>query len=265
MVSLISMGSGNTTVLYETLKSVGGICDEIIYGDLLLWQKDREQIEEYEKEFNMKIIPCKWNYLYKNGFSSLLNELAKYASNPYVLYLNTSEIIEQDFGVLETIKNNPECNAFYFTHLTDGHRWYRLYKKYELQWSGILHEQLKGEYIPYHKSIFQMADLAKDMMDLSKAKILDSLKEIVYFRQYMNIVDKPELLGETDQGWVEFSKSNYDSFKERLEQRKEQVQAVESGYLHGFLRAAMHDIENQTFKSSIAIEYQNDNAFLGKK
>lgn len=265
MISLLSMGSGNTSVLYETIKSVKGICDEIIYGDLLLWEKDREQVQEYAKEFNIRIMPFEWNFLYKNGFSKLLNELAKHASNEYVMYLNTSEIVEIDYGILDAIKNNPGCNSFYFTHPQENHRWFRVYKKSELQWSGILHEQLKGEYIPYHKSVFQMADLPKDMVDIEKAKILDSLKEIVYFRQYMNIVDKPELLGETDQGWVEFSKSNYNSFKERLDQRKNQVEAVEGGDLYAFLRAARYDINFQTFKSSIAIEYQNDNTFLGKK
>jgi hypothetical protein len=263
--TLIVMGSGNVSVLYQTLKSVEGICDEIVYGDLLLWEEDRIQINEYAKEFNMTIIPFPWNHLYEYGFSSLLNILASHATNPYILYLNTSEIIEKDFGVVEAIKNNPDCNAFYFTHLSDMHRWFRLYKKDEMQWSGIIHEQLKGEYIPYHKSVFQMADLPKDMMSIEKAKILDSLKEIVYFRQYMNLIDKPEALGETDHGWVRFSKENYDSFKERLGQRKDQVAAVEAGDLDAFLNAAKYDIENQTFKSSIAVEYQNDNRFLGKK
>lgn len=265
MISLITMGSGNTSILYQTLKSVEGICDEIIYGDLLLWEQDREKLLEYTAEFNMTIIPLPWNHLYKHGFSQVLNILSDHATNPYVLYLNTSEIIEKDFGVVEAIKNNPECNAFYFTHLTDMHRWYRLYKRDEMQWSGILHEQLKGDYVPYHKSVFQMADLPKDMMDIERAKILDSLKEITYFRQYMNIVDYPEILGETDQGWVRFCKENYDSFKERLSQRSEQVRAVEIGDLDAFLLAAKYDIKNQTFKSSLAIEYQSDNQFLGKK
>lgn len=265
MISLLIMGAGNVKVLRATIESISGICNEIIYGDMLLWDNDREILESYKDEFNIKIVQFKWNYLYKNGFSSLLNELSNHATNPYVLYLNTSEIIENDFGVVDAIKNNPECNAFYFTHFSDTHRWYRLYKKDEMQWSGILHEQLKGEYIPYHKSVFQMADLPKDMEDMEKAKILDSLKEITYFRQYMNIVDKPELLGETDQGWVAFSKSNYDSFKERLLQRLEQVRSVEIGDLDAFLQSAKYDIKNKTFKSSIAIEYQNDPAFLGKK
>jgi hypothetical protein len=264
-ISLLTMGSGNTKILRETLRSVSGICNQIVYGDMLLWDYEKGIINSYANEFNLKIVPFNWNYLYQNGFSSLLNKLAEQSDNEYVMYLNTSEVIDIDFGILDAIKNNPECNAFYFTHFTDTHRWFRTYKKSELQWSGILHEQLKGEYIPYHKSIFQMKDLPKDMEDITKAKILDSLKEIVYFKQYMNIIDNPECLGETDPGWVRFSKENYNSFKERLDQRKEQVAAVEAGDLEWFLKTANHDIENQTFKSSIAIEYQNDPAFLDKK
>lgn len=264
-ISLITMGAGNINALYHTIKSVQGICDEVVYGDLLLWDIDRDVVNGYAKEFNLKVVPFNFNYLYHNGFSSLLNELAEQATNEYVMYLNTSEVVEIDYGILNIIKDNPECNSFYFTHPDENHRWFRTYKKSELQWSGILHEQLKGEYIPYHKSIFQMKDLPKDMMDIEKAKILDSLKEIVYFRQYMNIIDKPELLGETDAGWVSFSKSNYDSFKERLDQRKAQVEAVASGDLYSFLRAARYDINFQTFKSTIAIEYQNDPCYLDKK
>lgn len=264
-VSLLTMGSGNVKVLLDTFKSVAGICDEIIYGDLLLWDIDREIVKGYAKEFNLKIIPFSFNYLYAKGFSSLLNELASHSTNEYVMYLNTSEVVEKDFGILDAINKNPECNVFYFTHPIDPHRWFRTYKKSEFQWSGILHEQLHGEYKPFHKSIFQMKDLPKDMDDIKKAKVLDSLKEIVYFRQYMNIVDKPELLGETDPGWVKFAKDNYDSFNERLQKRRHQEGALMFGTVGEFLDAAEYDINNNVFKSSIAIEYQNDPAFLDKK
>lgn len=264
-ISLITMGAGNVNALYHTIKSVQGICDEVVYGDMLLWDSNREVVKGYAKEFNLKIVPFDFSYLYHKGFSSLLNELAANATNEYVMYLNTSEVVEIDYGIIDAIKNNPECNAFYFTHFSDPHRWFRTYKKSELQWSGILHEQLKGEYIPYHKSIFQMKDLPKDMDDIKKAKILDSLKEIVYFRQYMNIIDRPETLGETDPGWIRFAKENYDSFRERLLKRRDQEVALIFGDLNRFLEAAEYDIENNVFKSSIAIEYQNDPAFLDKK
>lgn len=264
-ISLLCMGNGNIKVLRETFRSVTGICDEIVYGDLLLWESDREIVKSYAKEFNLKIVPFNFSYLYHKGFSSLLNELAVHATNEYVMYLNTSEVIEVDYGILDAIKNNPECNAFYFTHPQENHRWFRTYKKSELQWSGILHEQLAGEYTPYHKSIFRMKDLPKDMDDIKKAKILDSLKEIVYFRQYMNIIDHPDRLGETDSGWVKFAKDNYDSFRNRLAKRRDQEGALMFGDLDKFLDAAEYDIENNVFKSSIAIEYQNDPAYLDKK
>jgi hypothetical protein len=252
-------------VLRKTLESVSGTCNEIIYGDMLLWNDDREIVESYKKDFNLKIVPFGFNYLYHRGFSDCLNNMALYASNDMVLYLNTSEIIEENYGIRKIINDNSDCNSFFFIHKTDPHRWFRLYNKNQLRWSGIIHEQLMGDYIPYHKPVFMMADLPKDMEDINKAKILDSLKEIVYFRQYMNIIDKPELLGETDPGWVNFSRDNYQSFKDRLNQRFHQVTAVETGDLNGFLNAAKYDIKNQTFKSSIAIEYQNDPAYLDKK
>jgi len=49
MISLLTMGAGNVIVLEETIKSALTVCDEIIYGDLLLFQEDREILGLYEK------------------------------------------------------------------------------------------------------------------------------------------------------------------------------------------------------------------------
>jgi hypothetical protein len=267
-ITLLTMGAGNVIVLEETLKSFvrSGICNEVIYGDLLLFAEDREILNTYVEPYNVKIVPFQFNYIFKNGFASLLNELADKATNDLVIYMNTSEIISVDKGIVEAIENNPDCNTFYFDHATDPHRWYRCYNRHELKWSGMIHEEVIGEHKPYHKPIFTMADLEKDMGSSFKAKVFNDAKEIVYFQQYKNLIDYPERQGGTNSGWLEFAKSNYDSMTERLEKKGKRYQAFINGNLYNYLEQVYGDkeFEKERFESGNMIEFQGDPKFLGK-
>lgn len=263
-ITLICMGAGNVKVLKETFKSASTVCDEIVYGDMLLFPEDREILHSYACEFNLKVVRLQFDYIFRNGFASLLNILAGVAKNNHVLYLNTSEVIEEDYGILDTVTKQTHCNAFFFVHKTDPHRWYRLYDKRDLQWSGKIHEQLAGEYYPYHKPVFMMKDLPKDMDDPFKAAVFDTVKEIVYFKNYMEIVDNPETLGETDPSWIKFATDCYASFKERLLAKGDAHTAFLDGDLQRLMNYVRHDpgFNRQKFESSVAIEYQNDKKFL---
>lgn len=263
-ISLLTMGAGNVIVLEETLKSFSTVCDEIIYGDLLLFPEDREIVHMYAKKYNLKIIGFEFDYIFKHGFASVLNALAHHAKNNMCLYANTSEVIEKDFGITEKVEGNPDCNMFYFTHATDPHRWFRCYDKRYLRWSGLIHESVVGDERPYHKSIFEMADMEKDMGNPFKAKILDITKEIVYFTQYNKIVDHPELLGGTDPGWVHFATANYESMAYRLRQKGRLYEAFKNGDMNEFLSIVYsnEDLQKQTFESNAGIEYQNDKKYL---
>jgi hypothetical protein len=263
-ITLITMGAGNVIVLKETLESFKHVCDEIIYGDLLLFAEDREIVRTYQEEYNLKFVKLPFNYIFKNGFSATLNELAFHATNDLVIYMNTSEVIEKDNGILQSV--SPEYNCYYFDHATDPHRWYRMYNRHELKWSGVIHEQLVGEHRPYYKPIFRMADLEKDMHDKFKARVLNATKELVYFQQYVNIVDNPELLGETNEGWLNFARADYDSFQERLHKNPALYQGMVEGDMHKYLSGVYgnKEFDETIFESSEKIEYQGDPKFLGK-
>lgn len=258
------MGAGNVKVLRKTLESFKGVVDEVVYGDMTLFSEDHETVWSYAEEFNMKIVNMPFNELFNAGFSSVLNKLIDAASNDLCLYMNTSEIIDIDYGINKIIDENPDCNAFFFTHASDPHRWFRCADRRELRWSGMIHESMEGEYRPYHKPIFQMADLPKDMDDPFKAKVFDTCKEIVYFKNYMSIIDNPETLGGTDPGWIKFATENYDSFKERLEKKGDAYLAYQTGdfglLMNHFARSP--EFMNQKFESNIGIEYQEDKKFL---
>lgn len=268
-ISGVTMLAGNVIVLEETLKSLCKICDEIVIGDMIVFPEDRMILYSYAKKYNAKIIELPFDYIFKNGFASVLNCLAKETSNNTVIYLNTSEIIEIDNGILATV--NDAYNCYYFDHATDPHRWYRFYDKRELQWSGRIHEALESlpgcDFRPYHKPVFRMADLEKDMYSPFKAAVFNSLKEISYFSNYMSIVDNPSEMGATDPGWIKFATENYDSMKERLQAKGSLYKAfVDSDYYA--LMKAIHEtpeFEKQRFESNIGIEYQGSPMFLGKK
>lgn len=262
----ISMLAGNVIVLEETLKSFATICDEIIIGDMIVFPEDRVILQMYADKYPIKIVKLPFDYIFKNGFASVLNVLSKEASNNTVLYLNTSEIIEIDNGILDIVSDVYNC--YYFDHATDPHRWFRFYDKRELQWSGRIHEALgalpTNDFRPYHKPIFRMADLEKDMFSPFKAATFNSLKEIIYFTNYMSIIDIPEQLGATDPGWIKFATENYGSMKERLEAKGPLYKAfIESDY-YGLMKAIYEtpEFEKQRFESNIGIEYQGDKKYL---
>lgn len=264
-ITLITMGAGNVKVLGKTLESFSNIFDEVVYGDMLLFDGDRDILNGYAQKYNMGVLKLPFNYIFKHGFSDTLNILASIATNDIVLYMNTSEVIDEDYGIVEIIKNNPNCNSFYFTHRTDPHRWFRMYNRKELEWSGVIHEQLKGDYKPYHKPAFMMADLEKDMDDPFKADVFNSVKEIVYFRNYNRIVDYPRKLGETDPGWIKFATDNYDNMKMRMQSNAQLYEAFCTGSDLMLTQAIKNFIPTGKFESSNLIEFQGSPMFLGKK
>lgn len=231
-ITLVTMGQGNVKALKKTLESFKHICNEVVYGDLLIFPEDRAIVESYQKEYNLRIMPLPFNYIFQMGFSSVLNYLAANAKNDFVMYMNTSETIDEDYGIIDIINKNRDCNAFYFSHRVEKHRWFRCFNRHELQWSGVIHEEviaIKGDARPYHKPIFMMKDEEKDMSNEFKAAVFNSIKECCYFFNYMKLVDYPALRGATNEGWVAFAKEQYKSMQERLEAKGKQYEAFKTG------------------------------------
>lgn len=270
-ITLITMGQGNPIALKRTLESFKGIVSEVVFGDVCIFEDDRKLIKTYCKEFNMRMIPLPFDYIYKFGFSSILNLLIKWANNNYVIYMNVGEIIDVGAeNILNTLNNNLSCNAFYFDHSVETHRWFRMFDKRDIEWSGIIHEEpveISGHNMrPYHRPIFTMADTDKDMIDPFKAAVANTTKEICYFNQYLKLVDDTENSGATNHGWIEFARDNYESMKFRLDKKGESYKAFVEGDFDMFL----HDIynnaefEQERFSSNHMIEFQGDPKYLGK-
>lgn len=261
MISLITPTQGNPLALKRTVDSVKYICDEIVVGDVILFEDDRKLIESY----GVRLIDLPFNFIALNGFSSMLNWLADHSKNDVVLYLNVGEIIEKGENILSNITD--EYNAWYIDHATERHRWWRCYNKHEMRWGGLIHEEIMGEWRPFHKPIFTFADTEKDMVDSFKSKIMNDIKESTYWTLLCRIVDDPSELGATNEGWLNFAKSQYDSMLERLKKKGRRYEAFIDGDLNTYLNEAINSEEfaEERFTSNTAIEFQGSPMYLGKK
>ena len=228
------MAAGNSIVLKKTLESFKGVVDEVIFGDLIIFPEDRELMQSYKEEYNINIQRLPFNYIFQVGFANVLNYLIANAKNDMCLYTNTGEYIQEDYGINEIINSNPECNSFYFKHAVETHRWFRCFDRREVQWSGMLHEEPRGNERPYHKPIYCMGDLEKDMNNPFKAAVLNSVKEMVYWNQLIEIVDNPKLKEATNDHWINFAKQEYNSMKDRLEKKGKQYEAMKTGNFEMF-------------------------------
>lgn len=254
---------GNPIALKRTLESTKGVVDEIIIGSVCLFSEDIELIKSCSIEYNIKIVELSFNYIFVNGFSSVLNLLASHATNRIVLYLNVGEVISKDNGIIEHT-DNEEYNSYYINHPIELHRWWRSFSPKDLQWSGLLHEELIGEYRPYYKPILTFEDTEKDNNDPLKSKCYDDVKELCYFNQLCRIVEDNSLLGATSGGWLQFASDQYESMQERLKAKGARWEAFKTGNLEMYMEDVRTnpEFEKQRFESTTLIEYQNSTRFL---
>lgn len=262
-LTLIFPAQGNPIAMKRTIESAKEVADEIIVGSVCLFLDDLELIKSYSKEYNLKVIELPFNYIYANGFSSILNLLASHATNRIVCYLNVGEVISKDHGILEQI-NNEEYNSFYINHPVELHRWWRLFSPKDLQWSGLLHEELIGEYKPYHRPILTFEDTEKDNDNKLKSIVYDDVKCLCYWNQLCRIVENNSLLGATSGGWLQFASEQYESMQERLKAKGKRWEAFQTGDLEMYMEDVRTnpEFEKQRFESSLLIEYQNGKRYL---
>lgn len=265
-ITLITPAHANPIALKRTIDSARSICDEIIVADLCMFKEDRIEMGKYCNMYNLKLTNLPFNFLYKYGFSEVLNILSLQAKNDIILYLNVGEIVDVLWH--DAFSNvTGEYSAWYIDHATEKHRWWRCYDRRYLKWSGRIHEELVGEYKPYHKPIFTFADTDKDMVNPFKAWVANDVKEMVYWRQLMCIVDHPSEIGATNMGWLQFATSQYEGMKERMKAKGDRVRAFDIGDLDMYfndLRNNPHLIDFP-FESTEFIEFQGDPKFLNKK
>ncbi len=240
MITLVTMAQGNPLALKRTLDSFAPYVDEVVFGDMLIFNQDRAIIENY----GMKMIPMEFNFIYKNGFAATLNHLAGFAKNDWVLYMNVGEVVSGG----DVLIMNANANCYCFDHATDKHKWFRLYNRHELKWSGIIHEELVGKRRPQEEPMFRMADTDKDASPF-QAKVYNDIKELVYFNQYLRLIREPGCSPQTNQGWVEYAKRDFNYIKERQDSKGLRLKAFETGDISLYL--------NEIYQPNFVAEFEN--------
>lgn len=259
MITLLTMSQGNPIALKRTLDSFKPHVSEVIFGDLLIFEEDRELIKSYCDEYNMKIVAMPFNTIFQAGFARVLNLLASQATNDHCLYMNVSEII--DPNAEQAIHLDPTVDAHYLVHATETHHWYRLYNRKKVEWRGMIHEEVHpiNQFATYaQEPSFQFADTEKDMDNSFKAKVYNDTKELVYWNQYIKLVEQPHMIDVTNEGWVNHAKNDYESFKSRLEVKGKRYEAFKQGDLGMYLRDVYSnpEFEKERFESSKLINFQ---------
>lgn len=259
------MGQANPKALKKTIESFKDVVDEIVFGDLLIFDQDREVISHYTQEYNFRMVKLPFNYIFQNGFAATLNQLAEHAHNDWILYMNVSEVMDGDHPIKAQMSDDYNCYSF--DHSVDPHRWFRLYNKKELRWGGLIHEEVVGDAMACPFNVFRMADTPKDDDDPFKAKVANDVKELVYFEMYRKLVEKPELRANTHRGWIDHATTDYESFKERLVKKGKRYQAFQEGNLMMYLEDIYTnpDFEDERFQSTALVNFQGDRMLLGKK
>lgn len=261
-ITLITMGQANPIALKRTIESFKGIVDEIIFGDLLIFEDDRKLIETYCFYSNFNIVVLPFNYIFQNGFAATLNKLASHATNDWILYMNVSEVMDGEHPIKEQMSKDYNCYSF--DHAVDPHRWFRLYNRNELQWGGLIHEEVVGNVRPCPFHVFRMMDTEKDIDDPFKAKVSNDVKELCYFAQYLRLVDHPDLRANTHQGWIDYASQSYESLKERMLKKGKRFGAFVMGDLGAYLEDIRTNPEfaEERFQSSDLINFQGDRKLL---
>ena len=244
MITLITLTQGNPIALKRTVDNVtdrfGGLVNEVVIGDMCIFEDDR-------KEINVgKLVQLPFNYLFVNGFGKTLNTLAGYATNDIVLYMNVGEVVDS------VVNFKSGYNCWMFDHAQETHKWIRMYNRHQLRWSGRIHEEVVGNRNVCPDILFTMADTEKDP-DPFKSQVYNDIKELVYFNQYITLIDQPQEIGATNQGWVAYAKRDYDYIRKRMKDKGARLQAMIEGDLQKYLA---HCTEFQPQSNSDLIHFQ---------
>lgn len=261
-ITLVTMGQGNPVALKRTIESFKGIVDEIVFGDLLIFDSDRELIDTYCFYSNFHVVRLPFNYIFLNGFSETLNKLAGHAHNDWILYMNVSEVMDGDHPIKAQMSEDYNCYSF--DHAVETHRWFRLYNKKELKWGGLIHEEVTGDLKPCPFNLFRMRDTEKDLDDPFKAKVANDVKELCYWAQFQKLVEHPELRANTHLGWLQHAEEAYDSHMQRMAAKGKRWQAFKEGNLTMYLEDIYTnpEFEKERFESNQLLNFQGDRKLL---
>lgn len=233
MISLVipSFG-GNVENIKRTIKSCEGICDETIIISTAFYLDDIGAFHQLTD----KVVELDWNFTFKHGFGSMMNQGTSISKNDWLVLLGVAETLAEPLcDIHKTLQGAQACNVFRCNHINDIHTWGRVWRRGGgTAWSGIIHEEISGGVNA--GLMFRMQDTEKTPCeDHIRNEANRFIKTLSYNSLYRDLLRTPELLGATDQGWLKFVQGAEESILAFCEDHKEMLDACHKGNLPKFL------------------------------
>ncbi len=234
-VSLIIPSCGSHPEnIQRTINSCSHICDDTVIVSTAFFIEDQSLF----RDIATKVVQLDWNYVFKQGFGSMMNQGTPHTRHDWCLLLGVAETWAEDFRdtphLLESAPNNM---VFRCSHHNDPNTWKRLWNRTGgPEWSGLIHEEIRGGIDGGVTFRFQDTDKTPKT-DPTKQEILRWIKVLTYHEQYWRLLNDSSLLFGTDPGWLAFVNGSRESIISFRENHQDLIQPCLSGDLVAFLKA----------------------------
>lgn len=231
MISLIIPAFSAGDDLRRTVDSVKGTCDDVVIVSTAMFPRDEDEMNAIAS----RVIHLPWNYCYLRGFGDLYNQGSDAAKNDWLMLLGVAETFAEAYVDLkaELPKLEPS-NVLRCNHVNDVHTWKRIWnRRGGTHWSGIIHEEIVGG----HDAglAFRMADTDKADRDPFEVEVLRHVKGTLYNSLYNQLLQKPELLGGTNPGWLNFVRGAKESIEDYCIKNGDLIFCACTGDKRGFM------------------------------
>lgn len=221
MISLvIPCCGGSPENLIRTIESTRGWTTETLIINTSLFEEDSKWMNELGK-----VIELPWNYVFLNGFGEMHNAATEHAKNDWLLLLGVAETIAEPE---KAVMLGYSAYVYRCNHLNDPNTWKRIWNRKTSHWSGIIHEEIINGMDG--GVIFRMQDTPKVVIaDDFKAECLRQMKALSYNAMYYKLLHKPQLLGGTNKGWLDFVLGARESIEDFVDKNKDLLIACNDG------------------------------------
>jgi glycosyltransferase involved in cell wall biosynthesis len=264
--SLVIPSYGGGPNIERTISSCRDVCDEVIIISAALFESDVAHF----KTIANQVIELPWNFVFLHGFGSLHNQASNYAKNDWLLLLGVAETLAQEYMPLNDVLRNSGADlVFRCNHANDPHTWKRIWNRAGgPMWSGIIHEEIamgkEGQIL------FRMQDTEKvPDADAFRNEVRKYIKTCSYHWLYEQLARKPERLGATNAGWLDFVNGSIEAREVFLNEHADLLQAAIEGDKEAFLKGVETRLNAQQAATGVNFapqgQPQSDNQVVGVK
>ena len=206
--------------------------DEMVIISTAVFEDDHEHF----MSLTPKVVRLDWNYVFLHGFGSMSNCGTAAAKNDWLVLLGVAETLAEEHGDLHRrLQDARPHSMFRCDHHGDHHTWKRIWnRRGGTHWSGIIHEEITGGNTD--DILFRMQDTPKvATTDEFRQDVFRHIKALTYNWLYSELLLRPERLGATNPGWLNFVNGARESITAFIALHREMMDACILGDLETFL------------------------------